>query len=326
MDRFHTKTWMKSPHIQTALGSLKLRVLGKNPLVDCANETVIDSSGGVRLLGYYSAQPKGQSKGLITLLHGWEGSTDSAYILSTGKYFFSRGYEIFRLNLRDHGASHHLNEGLFHGALIEETHNALRRIADLSKGRPNYIVGFSLGGNFALRVAFRQTQTGPIANLKHTVCISPPLDPLKATLAIDNGLPVYRFYFLRKWKRSLKMKQALFPRRYNFNRILKLNTCMAMTEALMPYYPDYKSYREYFNQYTLGAGSFEKLSTFVTVIISEDDPVVPAADFYPLKKNGYLDILIQKNGGHCGFFESSPFDCWYEKKIAAIIQKEATQP
>lgn len=313
---------MKNPHIQTALGSLRLRVLGKNPMAACAKEIIIDAGCGVRLLGYHSAQPSDKSKGLITLLHGWEGSSDSAYILSTGKYLYGKGYDIFRLNLRDHGASHHLNEGMFHGALIEETYNAVMRISELSNGRPNYVVGFSLGGNFALRIVLHQNASSSIPNLKHVFCISPPLDPYKATLAIDNGLPVYRLYFLKKWKRSLKKKQMLFPRQYDFGHILKMRTCMEMTEAIMPYYPAFLNYREYFNQYTLGNSQFENISTPTTVIVAEDDPVISVRDFSTLKTSPHVSLLIQKNGGHCGFFISSPFDCWYEKKISHIIRKD----
>lgn len=321
MDNFTSKTWMKNPHIQTALGSMRFRVLGRNPMSDHAEEMIIDAGDGIRLLAFYSPHSSGHSKGSVTLLHGWEGSSDSAYILSMGKYLYSKGYNIFRLNLRDHGNSHYLNEDLFHGALIDETHNAIRRIADLTSSKPNYLVGFSLGGNFALRIAFRQNTAQSISNLRHTVCISPPLDPYKATLAIDNGLPLYRLYFLKKWKRSLKKKQRLFPHRYDFSAILKMRTCMEMTEAIMPYYPDYAGYREYFNQYTLDSSHFKSLSTPVTVIISQDDPVVPATDFYHLRGNNYLELSVQKNGGHCGFFESSPFDCWYERKIEHIFHQ-----
>jgi len=313
------KSWMKNPHIQTAWGSSKLRVLGKNPMLDRTRELIIDAGNGIRLLGCHSVQPANPSNGLTLLIHGWEGSCDSAYILSTGKYLFNKGYDIFRLNLRDHGNSHHLNEGLFHGALIEETSRAIQNIAALACGKPFYIVGFSLGGNFALRIALRQTADSPIANLRHTVCISPPLDPYKATLAIDNGLPIYRYYFLRKWKRSLKKKQSLFPGKYDFKAIIRMRTCLEMTEAIMPYYPDYRDYRDYFNKYTLEDSQFKNLSTPVTVVIAEDDPVICAADYNKLSENDYLNILILKHGGHNGFFDSSPFDCWYEKKIEKIF-------
>ena len=172
-----------------------------------AKEVIIEAERGVRLLGYFSQHKSQSPRGLFILIHGWEGSSDSTYILSTGRFFFRRGYDVFRLNLRDHGSSHHLNRELFHGALTEETSRAVEEISGLLPSRPSYLVGFSLGGNFALRIALRQAAL-PIRNLRRIFAVSPALDPLQSTLAIDRSLPVYRAYFLAKWKRSLRRKQA----------------------------------------------------------------------------------------------------------------------
>jgi len=317
-DVFNPAWWARSPHLQTIFGSLSLRVRGPNEMAAAAREMIVDGGGGARLLGYLSRQPSQPAKGLMILLHGWEGSSDSTYILSTGRFFYRRGYDIFRLNLRDHGASHHLNTGLFHGALTEETARAVSNVARLGEGRPCYLVGFSLGGNFALRIALRQAHT-PIANLRQVFCISPALDPYKSTLAIDAGPAVYRRYFMAKWKRSLRIKQRCFPDLYDFNGILPHATCMGLTEAIMPYYTEFGGYRDYFRLYTLTGSALASLAMPVTIYASEDDPVVPVEDYRNLSVNGYLRISLLKHGGHCGFLDPFPGGCWYERKIAATL-------
>jgi predicted alpha/beta-fold hydrolase len=285
-----------------------------------ASRSIIDAGQGVNLLGFHNKQQHLRtSRGLVALLHGWEGSSDSSYIVACSKYFYSRGYDTFRLNLRDHGDSHQLNEGLFHGALIEETSAAIQAIALLAHGQPFFLMGFSLGGNFALRVALRQSASR-IPNLRHVIAVSPALDPLKSTLAIDNMTSVYRNYFLGKWKRSLRKKQTLFPHRYEFSDLLKLKTCMALTEAIMSYYPEFPDYRSYFNHYTLVEDVFSQLEIPVSIITSADDPVVPVDDFNRLKTNVHLKLYIHDYGGHCGFFESFPSPCWYEEKAYKIFE------
>ena len=318
---FKPKPWARNPHMQTIFSSLKIRATGGNPMVDCAEEIIVDGGDDVRLLGYYSVHPREIGRGLVLLIHGWEGSSDSTYIRSTGRYLFKKGYDIFRLNLRDHGNSHHLNEGLFHGVLIDETFNAARNIAHLSKDKPYHIVGFSLGGNFALRVALRHSAS-KIANLKHIICISPSLDPHKATVSIDEGYFAYHHYFLRKWKRSLAKKQAIFPDKYDFNDVLKLKTCMEITNAVIPQYTQFHDHREYFNNYTLLGDIFKDLSNPVTIIASEDDPVIPVDDLYSLCENNDMRLLIQRYGGHCGFLDPFPFGCWYERKIYDILESD----
>jgi hypothetical protein len=222
------------------------------------------------------------------------------------------------LNLRDHGDSHHLNEGLFHGALLEETFEAVNYLSQHSKNLPIYLIGFSLGGNFALRIAIKHYRT-PIANLKHVFAISPPLNPYKTTLAIDNGYFFYRIYFLKKWKRSLIKKQQLFPEKYDFNKILKVKTCMKLTEDINPYYPDLPPYRDYFNLYTLKNDSFKNLNIPVRIFIAEDDPVIPNEDYCQIQENAFLKISRQRFGGHCGFIDLFPLKCWYNQIIAEII-------
>ena len=185
---------------------------------------------------------------------------------------------------------------------------------------PFFLMGFSLGGNYSLRIALRQAKDA-IPNLRHVVAVSPALDPLKATLAIDGISPIYRYYFLSKWKRSLRKKQALFPHRYDFGAIMHHTTCMGLTEAIMPYYPEFPDYRSYFGHYTLLKDTFTGLAVPVTIIASQDDPVVPAEDFYGLAPSPRLTIHLHRHGGHCGFFEAFPFSSWHEKKACQIFEK-----
>ena len=129
----------------------------------------------------------------------------------------------------------------------------------------------------------------------------------------------YRKYFLKKWKRSLIKKQQLFPEIYNFSKMLKASTCMELTENIMRYFPDFVSYRDYFRLYTLQNDSFQKINIPVRVFISEDDPVIPLADFQSLRENDFFRISKQKYGGHCGFLDLFPVRCWINGKIAEII-------
>ncbi len=320
-DFFSPSVLFRNAYIQTIFGSLHFRAIGKNEMLTSAEEKIVDAGNGVRLLGYYSRQKTGHPAGMIITVHGWEGSADSTYMLSTGRFFYRLGYDVFRLNLRDHGRSHCLNEGLFHGALTEEVFTAVKEIAQSRPDLSCYLIGFSLGGNFALRVALKHSSC-PISNLKMVFSISPTLDPYKSTLAIDEGPAVYRRYFLFKWKRSLRQKQLCFPDVYRFDSILDQRTLLGMTEGIMKWYPQFKNYREYFNLYTLTGDALSSVAIPVFIMTSRDDPVVPVEDFYGLPSNPYLHVSIQQSGGHCGFLDPFPFGCWYERRIARLIQQQ----
>jgi predicted alpha/beta-fold hydrolase len=303
-----------NPHLQTILSSLKIRARGEKQLDSEAEGILVDAGDGIRLLGFFNGHKPDNSRGLILLLHGWEGGADSTYMLTTGGFFYRKGYDIFRLNLRDHGNSHHLNEGLFNSSLIEETHRAVQNIADTQGYLPLFIVGFSLGGNFAMRMALRHARH-PIRNLRHVVAISPVLDPRKATDAMDRGFFLYRSYFLKKWKQSLGKKQSLFPHLYDFNDLMECKTLMEITERILPRYSSYPTPQEYFRTYTLTGRRFSELSVPLFVLAAADDPIIPVGDFHELQGNQHLRIHVEPHGGHCGFLQDYRLRSWSQDLI-----------
>jgi hypothetical protein len=321
MLKYNPKPWVRNPHVQTILSSLRIRNIRKNSIHDVSREVIVDGGKGVRLLGYLTKQETQPARGLITLIHGWEGSSSSAYIVSAAHYFLKRGFDVFRLNLRDHGPSHHLNEGLFHGARLEEVFTAVRHIAGLAPQLPCYLVGYSLGGNFALRIACMHDRADPF--LTEAFAVSPVLDPCKSTEALDRNYALYRNYFLHKWKRSLRRKERLFPDKYDFARLLDLKSCMAMTDVMVADYTEFEDTRDYFGRYTLNRGWFENLSLPVTVIAASDDPLIEKNDFARLEGCPHLTLNIERYGGHCGFFSDLSFRCWAEEEIERNIEKKS---
>ena len=119
---------LRSGHLQSLLGSSGLRrraVLKRAAALQTASEVwTLDGGDDIRLQGLYASQPR-KSKGLAVLLHGWEGNVDSNYMLGTGARIFAEGFDVFRLNFRDHGDTHHLNHEIFHSCRLDEVVNAL---------------------------------------------------------------------------------------------------------------------------------------------------------------------------------------------------------
>ena len=303
--------YLKNAFVQTLLASNKLGTRRNNPMLNAAREVLLKPIPNVTLQGFYSPHP--QAKAVVMLLHGWEGSVNSAYVLRTGIFLYEHGYSVFRLNYRDHGDTHHLNTGLFYAILLDEVFASVQAVAGYETSKPFYLVGFSMGGNFALRVA-RKCAAQPIPNLKHIFSISPVLDPEKSTVAIDQH-PTLQKYFRQGWSRSLLKKQNLYPHLYHFDEGFKSDTLMAMTEWMLQHYSEYPVMRDYFRQYSLLNDALTALNVPTTIITAQDDPIIPVADFYDLKLSPTTELIIHSHGGHNGFFETLSGRAWYQKKI-----------
>ena len=313
--------WMRGSFIQTAIASMKFRKRGPNPMLDVAEDRIIECEDGVRLLGSFSSNP--ENKALVIFLHGWEGSQDSTYVVAGGRHVYDQGASVFRLNYRDHGNSHHLNEGVFYSTLFNEVFDAVKQAALLAKGAPVYIVGFSLGGNFALRIA-RSLRDLSIRNLQHIFAISPVVDPWGAAPLVDVNW-LYRRYFLKKWTRSLKRKQELYPDLYDFSDMLKAKKVLDITQELLPRYSDYPDMESYFNAYRVDPHDLEYCPVPLSIITAADDHIIPTDDVKKLVLNSNAKLIIHEHGGHNGFFQSLKGPTWYDDYVSQIIF-ESTSP
>jgi uncharacterized protein len=300
-------------NVQTLLALVKSRqflpaCVAEQPLLLDAgiDHTGADPERAVRLLAYYTPHcTDGPRRGLVMVLHGWEGSSHSHYNLLISSALLEAGYDVVRLNLRDHGPTHHLNRGLFYSTLIEEVLAATEKIAQLAADVPFFMVGASLGGNFVLRLANRwNVQDYP--NLRHAIAVNPALNPSRACRLMDQQ-PLYRNYFRKRWLTSLQRKEELFPDRYDFAGLAQLPTVYAMTERLVQTASSFENAESYFASYAVMGNALQELKVPTTIITAEDDPIIPVQDFRELAPHPLLDVQIHPSGGHVGFAELFPF-------------------
>ena len=321
---FAPAPWLRSAHAQTILASVGLRrpwiAARARSMLKSSEAHILDCGDGVRLMGELSAHAAGPRQ-LVVLLHGWEGSSTSSYLLSLGGYLFARGYDIFRLNFRDHGPTHHLNDDLFHSCRIAEVVGAVRAIQDRFAPPSLSLAGFSLGGNFALRVAARAPAAG--IRLQTVVAVSPVLRPSRTLEALENGWFVYQRYFVNKWKQSLRIKQRCFPERFDFRDILRMHSLKEMTDVLVSRHTDFPDLRSYLDGYAIVDDALAELDVPSHVILAADDPIIPIADLQSLAPSRRLRVVTVPRGGHCGFLESLSDTSWIDRTIAGILMESS---
>jgi predicted alpha/beta-fold hydrolase len=232
----------------------------------------------------------------------------------TAARLLARGFEIFRLNFRDHGDTHHLNEGLFHSNRIDEVVAAAAEVSRRFAARPMVIAGYSLGGNFALRVALRAGAAGiPLA---HVAAVCPVLDPASTMEAMEHGLPLYMWYFERKWRGSLARKRKLFPQQHDFDdKVLGLRM-RPLTQWMVERHTQFGSLDNYFEGYSIAGERLAQLRVPASILMAADDPVIPVAAFHALHLPPTATLEIAEHGGHCGFLENWRGDGFAERWVA----------
>ncbi len=312
---------LRHKHVQSLLAGWPWRqrwLLRRSAgLLAASRDEIVDCGAGVRLLGHFSAQPV-EPKGLVILLHGWEGSAKANYVVSVGGLLYDAGFAVFRLNFRDHGDTFALNRDLFHSCRIDEVVGAVAAIAARHRARRTFIVGHSLGGNFALRTAARAPAAG-IA-LTKVVAVCPVVRPASTMRALEDGWWPYRWYFLRRWRRSLEAKAACFPDLYDFGDLRRFPTLTATTEFFATRYASFPDLGSYLNGYAITGDALARLAVPAKIIAAADDPVIPIADLADLAVSPALSTEVFARGGHCAFLEDYRLRSWVDRAVLAEIQ------
>jgi predicted alpha/beta-fold hydrolase len=320
---------LRSGHIQTMLSSSGVRRLmlpqAAQTVLQDSQPVVVDGGDGVRLTGAYTRQKTpSESRGLAVLFHGWEGSVDSTYVLQTGSRLLADGWDVFRLNFRDHGDSHHLNEALFHSCRIDEVIHALGDIAQRFPSRPMVLAGFSLGGNFALRAAMHAPAAG--LPLSYALAVCPIIDPGEGLFSLEGQAPwFYQAYFMHKWRRSLQAKQAAFPHVQYFELAELKQSLRGLTASLVSRHTDFGSLEAYLDGYSVAGRALEGMHVPCTILTARDDPVIPVAAFERLDLPANVELDISDYGGHCGYIRGWDMTSFTDEYIAARFNAVVAQ-
>lgn len=309
---FHAPALLRNVHLQNVLSTSSIRRKLINSrfgrLISDEKSVTLEGGNGVRLAADLNISPKNKAAKLAVLLHGWEGSSKSTYILSLAGTLNNAGYDVLRINFRDHGNSHKLNRGIFNSTLLDEVIGAVD-FALREYNYENYVVaGFSLGGNFALRYSMRNQFLNTPAQSILAIC--PVLDPTHTMVALESNWSLYEQYFIKKWKRSLRKKLDHYPD-YDYGEALdSMRTLKSMNDYFIPKYTGYNTVKEYFQAYTLTGSALSSIDTRTLIVTSKDDPVNPYSDFTKIARPEKLEVVSTDFGSHCAFLKNVQLESW----------------
>src|SRR5205823_7469257 len=115
--------------------------------------------------------------------------------------------------------------------------------------------------------------------------------------ALERGLPLYELYFVRKWRRSLRRKQAAWPGSYDFRAMERLRGLRRMTAEMVRCYSEFPTLEDYLNGYAITGGRLARLEVPSSLLTSLDDPIIPADGLERLARSPALSITVTRHGG-----------------------------
>jgi len=275
------------------------------PELPAAVSRQFDVAPSTRLLARCHWQPEPRRRPTLVLLHGLEGSADSHYMLGIADKGFRRGFNIVRLNQRNCGDTDHLSVGVYHSGLTSDPAAVLRELAE-DDGLPAMVViGYSLGGNLALRLAGELGEGGR-PEVKAFAAVSPTLDLTACADALERGENrLYQWNFVRGLRRRVRRKARLYPDHYTTVHLPHIRTVRQFDEAYTAPLSGFRDAADYYYR----ASSLRVISHArrpTLIITAEDDPFIPVGPFRSpeVLDNPHVTLLLTRHGGHCGFISA----------------------
>jgi len=257
------------------------------------------------------------------LVHGLAGSHQSAYMQRIAARLVARGVRAFRLDLRGAGAGIGLARLPYHAGRSEDARAAVLKISELAPRSPLTLVGFSLGGNIALKLAgeVRGEQLGGLARV---MAVSPPVD----LAACIHGLAtpvgrIYDSYFVRMLLKQMATRPPLpegmpvhaWPR--SPKRLLEFDDWYTAPVS------GFGDAANYYRQ-SSALGFLPQIELPTLILSSRDDPLVASGPLEAAALPSAVRTLITPGGGHLGFLaraSGDPDPRWMDWRVVDWVTR-----
>lgn len=315
----------RNPHLATIAGNFW-------PRPDAARrwpvETrVIQTEPKVQIL-VQAQHPDGQPKGEIVLVHGLEGSGEAGYARSMAHAALERGYAVLRFNLRGCGGDDGLALSNYHAGQTSDLLTVLRvgrtpsPAPDPRSGTPVFLIGYSLGGNVALKLAGELGEEA--GDLLAGVCaVSVPIDLAACAAALERpSNHLYQDRFVRRLKERIRRRHAQAPDLYTVEHLPKIRTITDFDNYYTAPLFGFGTAANYFR--TQSSNQFlERVRIPTLVVQAKDDPLIPFEVFnHPaFSQNPHLRLEAVEHGGHLGFLSRRPPRFWLDHLLMDWVEE-----
>ena len=280
--------------------------LRRFPVLDRApvERRLFDVGEQSQILAFCHWQKERASCATILVVHGLEGSAERGYAKGTAEKAWRAGFNVVRMNVRNCGDTEHLSPTLYDSGLSRDLSRVAEGIVEStqSSNAAIFMVGFSMGGNQALKLA-GEAGDHPPPWLKGVVAVSPALDLAACAAAIHRGFnQVYERRFLFSLLRRMKTKARLYPGRFDLSRRRSVRSLRDFDEVFTGPYQGYGNADQYYAKAS-AIRVVDQIRVPTLIIQAKDDPFVPYECLrHPsIQNNPAIRLLITETGGHVGF-------------------------
>jgi predicted alpha/beta-fold hydrolase len=267
-------------------------------------------------------QPNHKEAMAVIIVHGLEGSVESQYVIGTGSKAWMAGMSVIRMNMRNCGDTETLTPTLYHSGLSADVGAVAKALIEKEGLQRISIVGFSMGGNLALKLAGEWSDRAP-KQVKAFATVSPAMDLAASADALHSWRNwLYEQRFLRGLRKRYQRKAMLFPGVYDLAHLRRFASIREFDHEITARYEGFAGADDYYHR-AAAARVLERIRVPTLVLHAEDDPFIRILPETRAKlvANPAIHFIETHNGGHCAFLAPpNGYDGrWAEKVLIDFI-------
>jgi len=246
----------------------------------------------------------------LVMVHGLTACTEARYMLSLAQSALEAGYDVLRLNVRNCGGTEALCPTLYHSGITADLRSVVEQLAP----RPLVVLGFSMGGNQAVKLA-GEWGDDPPAHVRGVCGVSVPirLDDCSRRIGEFRNR-VYEVRFLRQLGATLRLKQKLMPDLFA-GLESRHPTIWEFDDKVTARAFGFDDAADYYH-HASAARVLHAIRVPTLLIEAEDDPFIPFSvyDDEAFQANPQLTLLESRRGGHVAFLARGAKRFWAERQ------------
>ncbi len=238
----------------------------------------------------------------VVLIHGLCGSHQSAYMIRIANRLSLLGVKVVRMNQRGCGSGKGFARKMYLDTSDEDVHEVLKFLKKQYSYSPIILVGFSLGGNIALKFAGK-LQHEAKRFIEEIIAVSPPVDIGRCTELLSES----KNWIYEKYLSDLLIKDAIFRHRH-FPDLpsLKLPKGMRIIDFHKLYLAPGSGFDrvEDYHRACSSIHCVERITVPCKILFAKDDPIIDASGLDHMALPNHIKIYKAPGGGHMGFLSA----------------------
>ncbi|MGL1956006.1 MAG: hydrolase [Colwellia sp.] len=321
LSKFKPAWWLTNAHCQT----LAAKLFRHKDVLTTTHEIVELPDGDFIDLAWTEQPEENNTRPIVVLLHGLEGSKNSHYAKGMLKAIKARGWIAVLMHFRGCGEQANRQASSYHSGDTRDINYLTKHLTAIYPRSLLTILGFSLGGN-VLTKYLAQVPNNPY---KAAAVICAPLDLASCSARINKGFSkLYQKYLLAMLKVSTlekitnKLIKHILPQQ--LNNIKNMRDFDHLVTAPLN---GFQSAEHYYQQASANQVVAE-IKQPCLFIHAADDPFLSHQHALPKQKlPKHLIFEVSQYGGHVGFiYGKNPFKprYWLEQRVPDFLASHFT--